>query len=139
VNARIRPSENMPRGAASRLSEIERRLEAIRKHIPRYSSELTTLGLLVIHIEKRQNDLCNAVLKAYELNFVEYNALIERSRRAVDRRSVVVQLTPKATRLLDELQPTVSTMMRKIYGSLSKEEVRRVTRLLLRPLAALAS
>jgi hypothetical protein len=139
VNARIRPSENMPRGAASRLSEIERRLEAIRKHIPRYSPELTTLGLLVIHIEKRQNDLCNAVLKAYELNFVEYNALIERSRHAVDRRSVVVQLTPKATRLLDELQPTVSTMMRKIYGSLSKEEVRRVTRLLLRPLAALAS
>ena len=64
MNARIRPSENTPRGAALRLSEIERRLEAIRKHIPRYPSELTTLGLLIIHIEKRQNDLCNAVLKA---------------------------------------------------------------------------
>ena len=59
-------AQNMPRGAASRLSEIERRLEAIRKHIPRYSSELTTLGLLIIHVEKPQNDLCNAVLKAYD-------------------------------------------------------------------------
>jgi MarR family transcriptional repressor of emrRAB len=178
VNARIRPSENMPHGAALRFSEIERRLEAIRKHIPGYPLELTTLGLLIIHIEKRQNDLCNAVLKAYELNFVEYNALIvlyasqsdavtasalgaaigekpanitricdsllrqkliERTRRAVDRRSVVVQLTPKAIRLLDALQPTVSITMRNIYGSLSKEEVRQVSRLLLRPLAALAS
>jgi len=168
----------MPHGAALRFSEIERRLEAIRKHIPGYPLELTTLGLLIIHIEKRQNDLCNAVLKAYELNFVEYNALIvlyasqsdavtasalgaaigekpanitricdsllrqkliERTRRAVDRRSVVVQLTPKAIRLLDALQPTVSITMRNIYGSLSKEEVRQVSRLLLRPLAALAS
>lgn len=151
---------------------------ARRKRIPEYPSELATLGSLIIHIKKRQNDLCNAVLKAYELNFVEYNALmvlylsqsdavtaselgtatgekpanitricdsllrqklIERSRHAVDRRSVVVRLTSKAARLLDELQPTLWVTMLNIYGSLSRKEVRRVTDLLRRPLAALES
>src|SRR5260370_35168614 len=43
---------------------------------PGYPSELAALGRLIIDIEKRQNDLCNAVLKAYELNLVEYNALM---------------------------------------------------------------
>jgi len=178
VNARIRPSEKMQRREALRFSEIERGLEAMRKRIPGYPSELAALGRLIIHIEKRQNDLCNAVLKAYELNLVEYNALItlyvsksdavtaselgtatgekpanitricdsllgqkliERTRHAVDRRSVVMRLTPKATRLLVELQPTLWITMRNIYGSLSKEEVRRVISLLQRPLAALES
>jgi MarR family transcriptional repressor of emrRAB len=168
----------MQRREALRFSEIERGLEAIRKRIPGYPSELAALGRLIIHIEKRQNDLCNAVLKAYELNLVEYNALmtlyvsksdavtaselgiatgekpanvtricdslleqklIERTRHAVDRRSVVMRLTPKATRLLVELQPTLWTTMRNIYGSLTKEEVRRVIRLLQRPLATLES
>jgi MarR family transcriptional repressor of emrRAB len=141
VNARIRPSEKMQRREALRFSEIERGLEAMRRRIPGYPSEMAALGRLIIHIEKRQNDLCNAVLKAYELNLVEYNALmtlyvsksdavtawelgtatgekpanitricdsllrqklIERTRHAVDRRSVVMRLTPKATRLLVE-------------------------------------
>ena len=178
MNARIRPSGKMQRREALRLSEIERGLEAMRRRNPGYPAELAALGRLIIHIEKRQNDLCNAVLKAYELNLVEYNALItlyvsksdavtaselgtatgekpanitricdsllgqkliERTRHAVDRRSVVMRLTPKATRLLVELQPTLWVTMRNIYGSLSKEEVRRVISLLQRPLAALES
>jgi MarR family transcriptional repressor of emrRAB len=178
LNARIKPSEKMQRPAGLRFSVVERRLEAIRKRIPGYAAELATLGRLIIDIEKRQNDLCNAALKAYELNFVEYNALmalhvsgsdavtaselsaatgekpanitricdsllrqklIDRTRHPVDRRRVVVQLTPKATRLLDELQPTLWVTMRNIYGSLNQEEVRRVTELLQRPLAALES
>jgi MarR family transcriptional repressor of emrRAB len=178
VNARIRPSEKMQRREALRFSEIERGLEAMRRRIPGYPWEMAALGRLIIRIEKRQNDLCNAVLKAYELNLVEYNALmtlyvsksdavtaselgaatgekpanitricdsllrqklIERTRHAVHRRSVVMRLTPKATRLLVELQPTLWTTMCNIYGSLSKEEVRRVISLLQRPLAALES
>jgi MarR family transcriptional repressor of emrRAB len=178
LNARIRPLAKMQRRAGRRLSEVERRLEPIRKRIPGYPFELATLGRLIIHIEKRQNDLCNEVLRAYELNFVEYNALmvlyvsksdavtasdlsaatgekpanitrlcdslwrrklIERTRHAVDRRSVVLRLTPKAIRLLVELQPTLWVTIRNIYGSLSKEEVRRVTSLLRRPLVALES
>jgi MarR family transcriptional repressor of emrRAB len=169
---------NARRRAALGYSEIDRDLEAMRQRVPGYPSELTMLGRLIIHMEKRQHNLCNEVLRAYELNFVEYNVLmvlhvsksgtftaselaaatgekpanvtricdsllkqelIERARHAVDRRRVVVRLTPKATCLLAELQPTLWVTMRNIYGSLSMAEVRRVTSLLQRPLAALES
>src|SRR5258708_32801426 len=66
----------MQRREALRFSEVEQGVEAMRKRIAGYPSEVAALARLIIHIEKRQNDLCNAVLKAYELNLVEYNALM---------------------------------------------------------------
>jgi MarR family transcriptional repressor of emrRAB len=55
---------------------VERRIANTRKRLRGYPQERATLARLVTHVQKRQTDLCNLVLKSYDLNFVTYTALM---------------------------------------------------------------
>jgi DNA-binding MarR family transcriptional regulator len=50
---------------------------------------------------------------------------------------VVLRLTPKAERLFEELHPALWDALHATYGGLGKDEIRQLTVLLRRPLAAL--
>jgi len=56
--------------------EVEQRVALTRKRLRGYPHEQVLLARLVTHVQKRQTDLCNAALKAHELNMVTYTALM---------------------------------------------------------------
>jgi MarR family transcriptional repressor of emrRAB len=56
--------------------DVERHLDVIRERLPGYPREHATLARLINHIQQRQTDLYNSVLKFYQLNYVGYLALM---------------------------------------------------------------
>lgn len=163
-------------GHEDSFSEVEHRIEITRQRLPGYPLEHARLARLITHMQKLQTDICNAVLKPYELNYVTYTALmmmygseeqtltpselsnatgekptnvtricdellrkglIERYPSVEDRRRVVLRLTPKGERLVEQFQPKIWQALDKVYGQLSQAELRQVTGLLRRPLSKL--
>lgn len=56
--------------------EVEQRITVTRKRLRGYPHQQVMLARLVAHVQKRQSDLCNLALKAYDLNMVTYTALM---------------------------------------------------------------
>jgi len=157
-------------------SDVEHRIEVTKRRLPGYPLEHARLARLITHIQKRQTELCNVVLKPYELNYVTYTALmmmygseeqtltpselsnatgekptnvtricdellhkglIERYPSTSDRRRVVLCLTAKGERQIEQFQPKIWQALDQLYGELGKTELRQVTGLLRRSLAHL--
>lgn len=56
--------------------EVEQRIAITRKRLRGYPHEQVMLARLITHVQKRQTDLLNLALKAYDLNLVTYTALM---------------------------------------------------------------
>ena len=52
--------------------------------------------------------------------------LIERARDESDRRHVTARITPKGLRLLDEIDPILDKVARNLFGSLGRDDLRKV-------------
>jgi len=167
---------NSPDARDDSFSEVEQRMQVTRRRLPGYPLEHARLARLITHIQKLQTELCNAVLKPYELNYVTYTALmmlygsaeqtlapselsnatgekptnvtricdellhkdlIERYPSTSDRRRVVLRLSSKGERLVEQFQPKVWQALERLYGGLGKAELKQVTDLLRRPLAGM--
>ena len=167
---------NSPDARDDSFSEVEQRMQVTRRRLPGYPLEHARLARLITHIQKLQTELCNAVLKPFELNYVSYTALmmlygseeqtlapselskatgekptnvtricdellhqglIERYPSTADRRRVVLRLSGKGERLVEQFQPKVWQALERLYGGLGKAELKQVTDLLRRPLAGL--
>ncbi|MDR3415040.1 MAG: MarR family transcriptional regulator [Nevskia sp.] len=63
-------------GGSGSFAEVERYIEVTRQRLPGYPHERVKLARLVTHVQKRQSDLSNAVLKRHGLNYVKYTALM---------------------------------------------------------------
>ena len=163
-------------GPGDSFSDVEHRIEVTHRRLPGYPLEHARLARLITHIQKRQTELCNVVLKPYELNYVTYTALmmmygsedqvstpselsnatgekptnvtricdellhkglIERYPSTSDRRRVVLRLTARGERLVEQFQPKIWQTLDQLYGELSPAELELVTGLLRRPLAHL--
>lgn len=90
-------------------SDVEQRIEITRQRLPGYPLEHARLARLITHIQKCQTELCNAVLKPYELNYVTYTALMMMYGSA-DQTSTPSELShatgekpTNVTRICDEL------------------------------------
>ncbi len=157
-------------------SDVEQRIEVTKRRLPGYPLEHARLARLITHIQKRQTELCNAVLKPYELNYVTYTALmmmygseqqtltpselsnatgekptnvtricdellhkglIERYPSTEDRRRVVLRLTARGERQIEQFQPKIWETLNQLYGELNKTELRQITATLRRSLASL--
>lgn len=57
-------------------SVVERRIEVTRRRLQGYPRDHALLARLITHVQKRQNDLSNGVLKRFGLNYVTYTALM---------------------------------------------------------------
>jgi MarR family transcriptional repressor of emrRAB len=150
-------------------SEVERRIEVTRRRLRGYPQEQVRLARLIIHVQKRQSELTNQVLRRYDLNYVTYTALmmmygaedqattpselssatgekpanitricdelleqglIERYPSTSDRRRVVLRLTRKGERLVEQVQPELWQGLERSFGGLSAAETRQLTGLL---------
>jgi MarR family transcriptional repressor of emrRAB len=157
-------------------SEVERRIAVTRRRLRGYPHEWATLARLITHVQKRQNDLSNAVLKRFDLNYVTYTALmmmygaedqtttpselsattgekptnvtricdellhqglIERYPSIDDRRRVVLKLTRKGERLVEQFQPELWKVLERVYGGFGSGDLRQLTALLRRTLQRL--
>ena len=157
-------------------SEVERRIEVTRRRLRGYPQEQVRLARLIIHVQKRQSELTNQVLRRYDLNYVTYTALmmmygaedqtttpsdlsgatgekptnvtricdellekglIDRSPSTSDRRRVVLRLTRKGERLVEQLQPELWQTLERVFGGFSAAETRQLTGLLRTVLARL--
>jgi MarR family transcriptional repressor of emrRAB len=61
--------------------------------------------------------------------------LIERYPSTEDRRRVVLHLTGRGERLVQQFQPKIWQALERLYGGMGKAELQQLTRLLRRPLA----
>lgn len=155
-------------------SAVERRIATTRKRLRGYPHERVTVARLVTHLQKRQHELCNVVLKRHDLNYVTYTALmmmygsadqscsaselsqatgekpanvtricdellhkglIERYPSADDRRRVMLRLTRRGERLVEQFQPEIWPVLDRIFGGFDASELRALTQLLRRTLA----
>jgi MarR family transcriptional regulator, negative regulator of the multidrug operon emrRAB len=62
--------------SADSFTLVERRIEGTQRRLRGYPREWVLVARLITHVQKRQNDLSNAVLKRYGLNYVTYTALM---------------------------------------------------------------
>lgn len=65
-----------PEQGGDSFSVVERRIEGTRRRLRGYPRDQALLARLIAHVQKRQNDLSNAVLKRFDLNYVTYTALM---------------------------------------------------------------
>jgi MarR family transcriptional regulator, negative regulator of the multidrug operon emrRAB len=64
------------RHPAAYFEDIEHYLDVIRERLPGYPHEHVTLARLINHIQQRQTDLYNSVLKFHQLNYLGYLVLM---------------------------------------------------------------
>jgi MarR family transcriptional repressor of emrRAB len=57
-------------------SAVDRRIEVTRRRLNNYPDQLVRLARLITHVQKRHNDMSNAVLRPYDLNYVTYTAMM---------------------------------------------------------------
>ena len=62
-------------GAGS-FGEVEQRIATTRKRLRGYPHERVTVARLITHVQKRQSERINVVLKRHDLNHVTYTALM---------------------------------------------------------------
>lgn len=90
-------------------SDVEQRIELTRRRLPGYPLEHARLARLITHIQKRQTELCNAVLKPYELSYVTYTALMmmygsaEQTTTPSELSNATGEKPTNVTRICDEL------------------------------------
>lgn len=171
-----RQAEGLPDESRDSFSAVERRIEVTRRRLRGYPQEYARLARLITHVQKRQNDLSNLVLKRYDLNYVTYTALmmmygsedqtttpselsgvtgekptnitricdellekglIERHPSTADRRRVLLRLTRKGERLVEQFQPELWQTLERIFGGFSADDRRQLAQLLRRVLARL--
>lgn len=73
------------------------------------------------------------------MDALEAEGLIERSRKAADRRSYEIELTTKGREVLEELRDEAGTHMERVFGALTREEHAELHRLLQKVADALPS
>jgi MarR family transcriptional regulator, negative regulator of the multidrug operon emrRAB len=89
--------------------DAEDHLDVIRQRLPGYPYEHVTLVRLINHIQQRQTDLCNSVLKFHQLNCVGYLALMAifgsetQALTASALRDAISEKSANITRLCDAL------------------------------------
>jgi len=171
-----RHGETPPEGRQDGFSEVERRIEVTRRRLRGYPQEQVRLARLIIHVQKRQSEQFNLILRRYGLNDVTYTALmmmygsedqsttpsqlsgatgekpanitricdelldkglIERYPSTADRRRVVLRLTRKGERLVEQFQPELWQALQRVFGGLGGGELRQLTGLLRAVLARL--
>jgi MarR family transcriptional repressor of emrRAB len=171
-----RHHEAPPEDRQDSFSEVDKRIEGTRRRLRGYPQEQVRLARLIIHVQKRQNELTNLVLKRYDLNYVTYTALmmmygaddqtttpselsgatgekptnitricdelldkglIERYPSTEDRRRVVLRLTRKGERLVEQFQPELWDTLERIFGGFNGGEMRQLSGLLRAMLARL--
>jgi MarR family transcriptional repressor of emrRAB len=66
-----------------------------------------------------------------------HKGLIERYPSTDDRRRVVLRLSGRGERLVEQFQPKIWLALKRLYGGLSKSELQQAAGLLRRPLARL--
>ncbi|HZR36719.1 MAG TPA: MarR family transcriptional regulator [Nevskia sp.] len=164
-----RHGENPPEDRPDSFSEVERRIEVTRRRLRGYPQDQVRLARLIIHVQKRQNELTNQVLRRHGLNYVTYTALmmmygaedqattpselssatgekpanitricdelleqglIERNPSTEDRRRVVLRLTRRGERLVEQVQPELWQRLERSFGGFSGSEMRQLTGLL---------
>ncbi len=164
-----RHGEGLPEDRQDSFSEVERRIEVTRRRLRGYPQDQVRLARLITHVQKRQNELTNLVLKRHGLNYVTYTALmmmygaedqattpselsnatgekpanitricdelleqglIERYPSTEDRRRVVLSLTRRGERLVEQVQPELWQRLERSFGSLGSGETRQLTGLL---------
>ena len=90
-------------------SEVEHRIEVTRQRLPGYPLDHARLARLITHIQKLQTELCNAVLKPFELNYVTYTALMmmygsdDQTSTPSELSSATGEKPTNVTRICDEL------------------------------------
>ncbi|MBV8062620.1 MAG: MarR family transcriptional regulator [Nevskia sp.] len=171
-----RQHEAPPEQQPDSFSEVDKRIELTRRRLRGYPQEQVRLARLIIHVQKRQSDQINLILKRYGLNYVTYTALmmmygsddqtttpselsgvtgekptnitricdelveqglIERYPSTDDRRRVVLRLTRKGERLVEQFQPDLWQALQRIFGGLGAAQTRQLTGLLRAVLARL--
>jgi MarR family transcriptional repressor of emrRAB len=164
-----RQHEGLPEERQDSFSEVDKRIEVTRRRLRGYPQEQVRLARLISHVQKRQNDQTNLVLKRHDLNYVTYTALmmmygaedqtttpsdlsgatgekptnitricdellakslIERYPSTEDRRRVVLRLTRRGERLVEQLQPELWQTLERVFGGFSAAETRQLTGLL---------
>lgn len=68
------PRDEGPAGDS--FAVVERRIAVTRKRLRGFPHERATLARLVTHVQKRQQELCNLVLRQHDLNYASYTALM---------------------------------------------------------------
>jgi MarR family transcriptional regulator, negative regulator of the multidrug operon emrRAB len=172
----LRGRDGAAEHAGDSFSLVERRIELTRRRLRGYPRDWALLARLITHVQKRQNDLSNAVLKRFDLNYVTYTALmmmygaedqtttpselsdatgekptnvtricdelldkglIERYPSTADRRRVVLSLTRKGERLVEQFQPQLWQTLERMYGGFGAAELQQLTAQLRRTLTRL--
>ena len=94
---------------ADSFSLIERVIEVTGARLQGYPQERVLLARLVTHVQKRQNDLSNTVLKRFGLNYVTYTALMmmygsdDQTSTPSELANVTGEKPTNVTRICDEL------------------------------------
>jgi MarR family transcriptional regulator, negative regulator of the multidrug operon emrRAB len=76
VSDLLHDKDSLGEESADSFSLVEQRIEVTRRRLQGYPRDHALLARLITHVQKRQNDLSNAVLKRFGLNYVTYTALM---------------------------------------------------------------
>jgi MarR family transcriptional repressor of emrRAB len=109
MNTEVSRLARAVRHPAPCFEDVEHHLDVIRERLAGYPYEHVTLARLINHIQQRQTDLCNSVLKSYQLNYVGYLALMaifgskRQALTASALRDAISEKSASITRLCDAL------------------------------------
>jgi MarR family transcriptional repressor of emrRAB len=109
MKTEVSRSARAVRHPTAHFEDVEHHLDVIRERLPGYPREHVTLARLINHIQQRQTDLYNSVLKFYQLNYVGYLALMtifgsnSQALTASALRDAICEKSANITRLCDAL------------------------------------
>jgi hypothetical protein len=97
----------------------------------------SSVGYLIKRALSLMLDAMEPALEAHGFTFVQYQimaerGLLERSRRDRDRRKVELELTADGRKVIESLVPLVVDKLNLALSDFSSDEVRELTRLLLK-------
>ncbi|GAC1620092.1 MAG: hypothetical protein NVS9B10_01450 [Nevskia sp.] len=104
-----KPAAPAAASAQGGFGEVERRIATTRKRLRGYPHERVTVARLITHVQKRQSELINVVLKRHDLNYVTYTALMmmygsdEQTLTASQLSQATGEKPNNITRICDEL------------------------------------